>query len=165
LATVTMSNLRILLLAGIAAVVATGCGGPTTDAARVATSAGSTGSSEVISGEDALRLYGITSEPKLEPTPTVLDPSWFPREVWVSASVLPYDDGAPIRILPVYSDAGLDVTGTWLGDLEAGEKAFLKGVDQAGRSCFVSGQAAQGWDLEGWVACNRILLSKPTALP
>lgn len=152
-------------MTGVVAVVVSGCGGPTTDLAPVDNAAGSTGSPEVVSGEDALRLYGITSEPKPEPTPTVLDPSWFPREAWVSASVLPYDDGAPIRILPVYSDPSLDVAGTWLGDLETGEMILLKGVDQTGRSCFVAGRAAQGWDLEGWVACNRLVLKEPTAAP
>lgn len=155
----------MLFLTGIAVVVVSGCGEPTSDGARVNDVAGLTDSPEVVSGEDALRLYGIASEPKPEPTPTVLEPVWFPREVWVSASVLPYEDGAPIRILPVYSDPGLDVSGTWLGDLEAGESAMLMGINLAGRSCFVEASSVQGWAVDGWVACNRLRFVEPTSVP
>lgn len=122
-------------------------------------------SPQVVSGEEALSLYGITPGPSAESTPTVTAEAWFPRQVWVSASVLPYDDTSPIRILPVYSDPELDRTGTWLGDLPEGASVTLRIVDATGRACLVDGAAAQGWQVRGWVACNRILFFEPTLVP
>ena len=119
----------------------------------------------VVSGDEVLSLYGITPDPSPVPTPTVLDQTWFPRSAWVTASVLPYEDQAPIRILPVYSDPTLDLNGTWLGDLPEGERVDLLSVDPSGRSCYVAGEAAQGWSVEGWVACNRLSFEEPTAVP
>jgi hypothetical protein len=119
----------------------------------------------VISGEEALRLYGI--EPGIEVGP--LEPSstqvpWFPMLVWVSASVLPYDDPDPILVLPVYADSELGVSSTWVGDLEAGSSVMLLSVHADSRSCFVEGRAIQGWDIQGWVACNRLIFHEPTPI-
>lgn len=116
-------------------------------------------------GEEALLLFGITPDPVAAATPTVYDQPWFPMYVWVSASVLPYEDGAPIRILPVYSDPTLDLSGTWLGDLEEGTRVTLYGVDQVGHACYMGGRVIQGWEIEGWVACNRLLFEEPTRVP
>ena len=124
------------------------------------------GGPSVISGDDALRLYGITPGSATAPvTPTSDGGPWFPRAAWVTASVLPYDGESPIRILPVYSDPTLDVGGTWLGDLVEGDTVELLGVDQVGRACFVEGESSQEWGVEGWVACNRLLFEKPIVVP
>ena len=124
------------------------------------------GGPSVISGDDALRLYGLTPGAMAAPvTPTSDGGPWFPRAAWVTASVLPYDGESPIRILPVYSDPTLDVGGTWLGDLVEGSRANLLGVDQGGRACLVEGESSQGWGMKGWVACNRLLFEQPTAVP
>jgi len=117
----------------------------------------------VISGEEALRLYGI--EPWTEvgtEEPNSTSEPWFPMQVWVSASVLPYDDPDPIVVLPVYADNELGVSSTWVGDLEAGSAVMLLSVDADGRACFIEGQALQGWEVRGWVACNRLLFEEPT---
>jgi len=120
------------------------------------------GEGTVISGEEALRLYGITLDGEAMVRTTTADPEpWFPREVWVAASVLPYDDPAPIVSLPVYADAELGVFSTWVGDLPAGSAVTLLSVHADGRACFVEGQTMQGWDVRGWVACNRLLLENP----
>ena len=61
----------------------------------------------VISGEEALRLYGIMPGEDDSPAAPEASPEpWFPMRVWVSASELPYDDPDPIRTLPVYTDHG-----------------------------------------------------------
>jgi hypothetical protein len=160
-------RLRGWLVVGIFFIAASGCarmGGSPAEANWTTTPAGT--NRAVISGDEALELYGVM--PRLLPediTPAVQDESWFPTDAWVSASVLPYDDAAPIRILPVYSDPTLDVGGIWLGDLAEAAQVRLLGVDQAGRACYVAGNATQGWDVEGWVACNRILFERPTQAP
>ena len=120
------------------------------------------GEGDLISGEEALRLYGLTPDGEAMVSTTTADPEpWFPRDVWVAASVLPYDDPAPILSLPVYADAELGVFSTWVGDLPAGSAVTLLSVHADGRACFVEGQTMQGWDVRGWVACNRLLLENP----
>jgi len=117
----------------------------------------------VISGEDALRLYGITPEDAgSSKVPTASPEPWFPMQVWVSASVLPYDDPDPIRTLPVYADHELGVFSTWVGDLAAESEVTLWSVHADGRTCLVEGPAIQGWEVRGWVACNRLVFEKPT---
>jgi len=75
----------------------------------------------VISGEEALRLYGIEPGVEVGPAePSSTQEPWFPMQVWVSASILPYDDPDPILVLPVYADSELGALSTWVGDLEAG---------------------------------------------
>ena len=68
----------------------------------------------IISGEEALRLYGIESGIEVGPveSSSTQDP-WFPMQMWVSASILPYDDPDPILVLPVYADSELRVLSTW----------------------------------------------------
>lgn len=117
----------------------------------------------VIVGEEALALYGLaapdrdqTAEPPASPEP------WFPRRVWVAASVLPYDDPDPIMILPVYADPALGEASTWIGDLQARSSVMLLSVDAAGRACFIEGMTLQGWQVQGWVACSRLLFNEPT---
>jgi hypothetical protein len=66
----------------------------------------------VISGEEALELYGIdatNAAPTLTNIPT--SEPWFPIQAWVAASVSAYEDAAPIRYLTVYSDPDLDLGG------------------------------------------------------
>jgi hypothetical protein len=119
----------------------------------------------VISGEEALRLYGIESGIDVGPVePSSTQETWFPMQVWVSASILPYDDPDPILVLPVYADSELGVSSTWVGDLEVGSNVMLLSVHSNGRTCFVNGNALQGWTVEGWVACNRLLFSEPTPI-
>jgi hypothetical protein len=120
-------------------------------------------SRRVISGEEALRLYGIkpgqdvaTVGPMSTPQP------WFPMQVWVSASVLPYDDPDPIQVLPVYADSELSVASTWVGDLQAGSSIKLWFDHADGYACFVEGEIIQGWEVRGWVNCNRLLFNRPT---
>jgi hypothetical protein len=117
----------------------------------------------IISGEEALRLYGIGIQPEVEGEGVFATPEpWFPMEVWVSASVLPYEDPDPIYILPVYADSELGVQSTWVGDLKAGKSVMLLSVHPDGHACFVEGSAVQGWSIKGWVACNRLLFAEPT---
>lgn len=121
---------------------------------------------KIISGEEALRLYGIDARREEESSLAwaTLEP-WFPMEVWVSASVLPYEDPDPILVIPVYADSELGVQSTWVGDLEVGTNVMLLSVHPDGGSCFVEGVAVQGWEVEGWVACNRLLLSESSSTP
>jgi hypothetical protein len=117
----------------------------------------------VITGEDALRLYDI--EPAVVGSPEARTPEpWFPMRVWVTASVLPYDDPDPILTLPVYADYQLGVTSTWLGDLVAGSEVVLWSVHVDGRACYIEGDAQQGWEVRGWVACNRLSFEEPGEL-
>ncbi|TET38105.1 MAG: hypothetical protein E3J69_01955 [Anaerolineales bacterium] len=96
----------------------------------------------VISGEEALRLYGIESGIEVGPVePSSTKEPWFPMQVWVSASILPYDDPVPILVLPVYADSELGVSSTWVGDLEAGSSVMSLSVHADGRTCFVNGNA------------------------
>jgi hypothetical protein len=119
----------------------------------------------VISGEEALHLYGIDAETVDEPVETsVSHEPWFPMQVWVSASVLPYDDPDPILVVLVYADSELGVQSTWVGDLEAGNSVMLLSIHPDGRACFIKGVSFQGWDVEGWVACNRLIFSEPTPI-
>jgi len=120
-------------------------------------------SRRIISGEEALRLYGI--EPAVEvitEVPISTPEPWFPMQVWVSASVLPYDDPDPIRVLPVYADSELGVASTWVGDLEAESIVTLWSVHPNGHACFIEGETIHGWEVQGWVACNRLLFNEPT---
>ena len=134
---------------------------------KTAAPSGEIGQSEnegsVISGEEALRLYDITPVEVVSPeAPTPSPEPWFPMQVWVTASVLPYDDPDPIRTLPVYADHELGVSSTWIGDLAAESEVTLWSVHANGRACFVEGPAIQGWQVRGWVACNRLVFEKPT---
>ena len=117
----------------------------------------------VISGEEALRLYGIESGIEVGPVePSSTQEPWFPMQVWVSASVLPYDDPDPIGVLPMYADGEFGVSSTGVGDLEAGTSVMLISVHPDGSSCFFEGISLQGWDVKGWVACNRLIFHEPT---
>ena len=112
-----------------------------------------------------MRLYGIAPGIEVGPEePSSTSEPWFPMHVWVSVSILPYDDPDPILVLPVYADSELGVSSTWVGDLEAGSSVMLLSVHPDGRSCFVEGWDIQGWDIQGWVACNRLLFYEPTPI-
>ena len=80
------------------------------------------------------------------------------------ASILPYEDPDPILVLPVYADSELGVSSTWVGDLDAGLSVMLLSIHADGRTCYIEGKALQGWEVEGWVACNRLLFSEPAPL-
>ncbi|MCJ7825575.1 MAG: hypothetical protein MUP44_11800, partial [Anaerolineales bacterium] len=104
----------------------------------------------VISGEEALRLYGIEPGVEVGPVePSSTQEPWFPMQVWVSASILPYDDPDPILVLPVYADSELGVSSTWVGDLDAGLSVMLLSIHADGRTCYIEGKALQGWEVEG----------------
>lgn len=113
------------------------------------------GDSRVISGQEALDLYGIeTNESPITPTSTPL--YFFPARAWVLESSHPYDSNEDITILPMFTRPSLDHDGTWMGDLEAGIEVILHSVSPDGLSCLVEGTAIQGWTTKGWVACNRL---------
>ena len=85
-------------------------------------------------------------------------------QLWVSASILPFDDPDPILMLPVYADREFGVSSTWVGDLEAGSNVMLLSVHAARRACYIEGKAFQEWEVEGWVACNRLIFHEPTPI-
>lgn len=63
-------------------------------------------------------------------------------------------------VLPVYADSELGVSSTWEGDLEAGSAGTLWAIHSDGRAWFIEGEALQGWEVQVWVACNRLLFIK-----
>jgi len=131
--------------------VARGRGGE----AEVVPTEAPSGEGRVITGQEALELYGIAFPPtpgRLAATPQI----WFPARAWVEPSILPYDPNETIDFLPMFSSTTLDERGLWLGDLSAGEEVILHGVSADGSVCLVEGQTQQGWSTKGWVACNRL---------
>lgn len=108
----------------------------------------------VITGEEALELYGIGEDEELQATSTPVQ--WFPIKVWVNENVLPYDPNENVDELAVFSRWELSDTGTWLGDLKSGTEVTLLNISENGTSCLVDGLAIQGWSVKGWVACNRL---------
>jgi len=159
--------LLIWLLLGMAAVVST-CGGEqestllpdATQASPATQTSGNTEGGRVISGEEALELYGIGDSPT--PGPATATPQiWFPARAWVVPSILPYDPSETINFLPMYSslalgDPGKSDPGIWLGDLETGQEVVLHGITQDGLACLVEGTTIQGWEAKGWVSCSRL---------
>jgi hypothetical protein len=128
---------------------------------------GEAGEGRVITGEEALALYGIdVNNPPTPDTALATPQTWFPAKAWVEPSVLPYDPNETIDFLPMYTKTGLgdigsNETGMWLGDLETGQEVILYGITQDGRACLVEGQVMQGWDAKGWVSCNRLRYTEP----
>jgi hypothetical protein len=126
-----------------------------TPAPPAAHTSGSTESGRVITGEEALELYGIGDSPT--PGPATATPQiWFTAKAWVVPSMLPYDPSETINFLPVYSTPGLGDPGLWLGDLETGQEVVLHGITQDGLVCLVEGTTIQGWGAKGWVSCSRL---------
>jgi len=119
------------------------------------TEASSSGEGRVITGSEALELYGVAASPTHGP-PTATPQIWFPARAWVEPSILPYDPNETIDFLPMFSNTTLDEDGLWLGDLGAGQEVVLHGVSADGSVCLVEGEALQGWSTKGWVACNRL---------
>ncbi|MEJ2607870.1 MAG: hypothetical protein P8Z41_14520, partial [Anaerolineales bacterium] len=81
---------------------------------------------------------------------------FFPARAWVLPNEMPYDPQETITILPMFTRPSLNDGGTWLGDLQAGTKVVLQGVDAERTACLVEGLTLQGWSTMGWVACNRL---------
>lgn len=123
--------------------------------AEVAPTEAPSGEGRVITGEEALELYGIAFTPTPGP-PTATPQIWFPARAWVEPSILPYDPNETIDFLPMFSSTTLGERGLWLGDLSAGQEVVLHGVSADGSVCLVEGQTQQGWSTKGWVACNRL---------
>ena len=120
------------------------------------------GSGRVITGEEALDLYGIDVDNPPTPGAASATPQiWFPAKAWVEPSILPYDPNETINFLPMYSKPELEDEGIWLGDLEAGLEVILHGISQDSTVCLVEGPVMQGWDAKGWVACNRLSFTEP----
>jgi hypothetical protein len=120
------------------------------------------GGGQVITGTEALELYGVDVNHPPTPRPATATPQiWFPARAWVEPSVLPYDPNETINFLPMFSRPELDSEGTWLGDLEAGREVILQAVSEDGTVCLVEGTALQGWTTKGWVACNRLRFTEP----
>ena len=134
---------------------ATATAGPDASPQAVATEAPTSGEGRVITGQEALDLYGIGSSPTAGP-PTATPQIWFPARAWVEPSILPYDPNETIDFLPMFSSTTLDTDGLWLGDLSAGQEVVLHGVSADGSVCLVEGMTQQGWSTKGWVACNRL---------
>ena len=121
-----------------------------------------TGDGRVITGDDALGLYGIdVNNPPIPGSGTSTPQIWFPAKAWVEPSILPYDPDETINFLPMYSKTDLDIKGMWLGDLEAGKEVVLHGISREGKVCLVEGSVMQGWDAKGWVSCNRLSFILP----
>lgn len=148
----------------VIACLVSGCGGATATAGpdgspqAVATEVPVSGGGRVITGQEALDLYGIGSEPTPGP-PAATPQIWFPARAWVEPSILPYDPSETIDFLPMFASTelgGLTGDGIWLGDLRAGEEVVLHGVTEDGSVCLVEGKTEQGWSTKGWVACNRL---------
>jgi hypothetical protein len=134
-------------------------GGPT---GAPATQGQTFGTGRVITGTEALGLYGVDANNTPTPGPATATPqNWFPARAWVEPSVLPYDATETINFLPMFSGPELDVEGTWLGDLEAGSEVILHAVSEDGTGCLVEGAVLQGWTAKGWVACNRLRFGEP----
>jgi hypothetical protein len=137
---------------------------------RGATTAGSTaavstevtapGAGRVVTGAEALELYGAAASPTPGP-PTATPQIWFPARAWVEPAILPYDPNETIDFLPMFSNMTLDENGLWMGDLGAGEEVVLHGVSADGSVCLVEGDTLQGWSTKGWVACNRLRFTEP----
>jgi hypothetical protein len=161
-----MRKLLEISLTLAAACVLAGCGsrqgtpevaGPTESAA---TDVPVSGKGRVITGEEALELYGAAASPTPGP-PTATPQIWFPASAWVEPSILPYDPNETIDFLPMFSNMTLDEDGVWMGDLGAGEEVVLHGVSADGSVCLVEGETQQGWSTKGWVACNRLRFTEP----
>jgi len=155
------------LVLGVLGGVAVGCsmdgGSPASNGgAGVATSVPPSGNPREITGDEALRLYGVdvNSTPTAAP-PTGTPQIWFPARAWVEPSVLPYDPNETINFLPMFSRPELDEEGTWLGDLEAGTEVVLHAISEDGSVCLVEGPVMQGYTTQGWVACNRLSYTGP----
>jgi len=163
-----MKKVMLICLLMVLAAVASACGGEqastllpdATQASPATQTSGNTEGGRVISGEEALDLYGIGDSPT--PGPVTATPQiWFPARAWVMPSSLPYDPSETINFLPVYStpglgDPGLSDPGLWLGDLETGQEVVLHGITQDGLACLVEGATIQGWEAKGWVSCSRL---------
>ena len=156
--------MKKLILIGIALTVvslitACGAGNPTPvvtgPTETVPTEAPITGEGRVITGSEALELYGAAASPTPGP-PAATPQIWFPAKAWVEPSILPYDPNETIDFLSMFSNKELDTGGLWMGDLGAGQEVVLHGVSTDGSVCLVEGETLQGWSTKGWVACNRL---------
>jgi hypothetical protein len=117
----------------------------------------------IVSGEEALELYGAAAPPTPGP-PKATPQVWFPARAWVEPSILPYDPDETIEFLPMFSTTSLDVGNSlWLGDLEVGKEVVLHGVTEDGMVCLVEGETLQGWTTKGFVACNRLRFTETDA--
>jgi len=114
------------------------------------------GTTREITGQEALRLYGIATEDPASINPTSTPLYFFPARAWVLPNEIPFDPDETITILPMFTRPSLNDGGTWLGDLEAGAEVVLQGVDADRTACLVEGLTLQGWSTMGWVACNRL---------
>lgn len=155
------------LVLGVLGGVAAGCSmigrSPVSNGApQAATSAPAAGSPREITGDEALRLYGVDVNSTPTAAPATATPQiWFPARAWVEPAVMPYDLDETIDFLPMFSRPTLDEEGTWLGDLEAGTEVVLHAISEDGSVCLVEGRVLQGWTTRGWVACNRLTYIGP----
>ena len=107
-----------------------------------------------ITGEEALELFGIDGEVDVELDRTPIQ--WFPITVWVNVNELPYDLEESADEVAVFSRWGLSDKGTWLGDILSDTEVTLFNISEDGTACLIEGMAKQGWEVKGWVACNRL---------
>jgi hypothetical protein len=167
-----MKKTLLCILIMVCAVGLSGCDAgeePTQqpDMTSVPTMPSDAGDGRVITGEEALALYGIDVNNPPTPDIALATPqTWFPAKAWVEPSVLPYDPDETIDFLPMYTttglgNLGLNEPGMWLGDLISGQKVILYGITQDGKVCLVEGPVMQGWEAKGWVSCNRLSYTEP----
>ena len=107
-----------------------------------------------ITGEEALELFGIGGDGDVEPVRTPIQ--WFPITVWVNVNELPYDPEESADEVAVFSRWELSDDGTWLGDILSDTEVTLFNISEDGTACLIEGMAKQGWEVKGWVACNRL---------
>jgi len=107
-----------------------------------------------ITRKEALELYGIGEDEEIQATRTPIQ--WFPISVWVNENVLPYDSNESVDELAVFTRWELSDKGTWLGDLQADTEVKLFNISEDRTACLIEGMTKQGWDVRGWVACNRL---------
>jgi hypothetical protein len=85
-------------------------------------------------------------------------------QLWVFASILPFDNPNPILVLRAYTDSELGVLRIWVGDLDSGSSVMLLSIHADESACYIEGKVFQGWEIEGWVACNRLIFHEPTPI-
>jgi len=104
-----------------------------------------------------------------------------PAMAKVEAQTSPYGEDQTLNFAPVFADGtppcttepqtftdpvtGAAVTfgcntifepGVWLGDIPAGQTVLIVDIEKKVQFCRVLGVSLQGWDVDGWIRCDRL---------